>query len=452
MWSSDYPHPVTSWPRSREVVEKQFHSIPQDERELILSGNAIRVWNTVELGKIASAPRSSNGHDLEARQLDRIAAARRPRIRRALGGSYARRCRHERPRPVSVTRGRPSVIDVDWRWRRPGAIGYASIFSRQTDLESEPASLGAAFPAVESVVGTSTWPSPVRTDAFSMARYLAAGGDLVVTVDPPGVGESDAPDDGYTLSPCTWSPTSWPPPIQAIEADLECDGVDEGGERGRAVVQGQNRPGSFRRSAARRLPAGSSSFLRCPGTARIFRLGPPRSAQRRRTPICRTDRRSWPRSVARPVARARFGDPLPQWSNRRAGELEPSSAAAGGRRWRCAAASSRLLALVGMTAIVPGIGAARSSTNFGVPIFVALGEHDLAGRLDVLPGQLPACRDLTLFRLEGAGHNHNVAPNRQILWKRVMRWANSVAPDYVVGSSIRRDRQWERGDRSRVLR
>ena len=45
MWSSDYPHPVTSWPRSREVVEKQFHSIPQDERELILSGNAIRVWN-----------------------------------------------------------------------------------------------------------------------------------------------------------------------------------------------------------------------------------------------------------------------------------------------------------------------------------------------------------------------------------------------------------------------
>ncbi len=45
MWSSDYPHPVTSWPRSRQVVEEQFHSIPPDERELILSGNAKRVWN-----------------------------------------------------------------------------------------------------------------------------------------------------------------------------------------------------------------------------------------------------------------------------------------------------------------------------------------------------------------------------------------------------------------------
>lgn len=45
LWSTDYPHPVTSWPRSREVVAKQFANIPDEDRELILSGNAIRVWN-----------------------------------------------------------------------------------------------------------------------------------------------------------------------------------------------------------------------------------------------------------------------------------------------------------------------------------------------------------------------------------------------------------------------
>jgi predicted TIM-barrel fold metal-dependent hydrolase len=44
MWSSDYPHPVSSWPRSREVVEGQFDGVPADERQLILSGNATRVW------------------------------------------------------------------------------------------------------------------------------------------------------------------------------------------------------------------------------------------------------------------------------------------------------------------------------------------------------------------------------------------------------------------------
>ena len=45
MWSTDFPHPVTSWPHSRKVVDEEFESIPADERELMLSGNAIRVWN-----------------------------------------------------------------------------------------------------------------------------------------------------------------------------------------------------------------------------------------------------------------------------------------------------------------------------------------------------------------------------------------------------------------------
>jgi predicted TIM-barrel fold metal-dependent hydrolase len=45
LWSTDYPHPVTSWPDSRELVEKQFTGIPADERALMTSGNAARVWN-----------------------------------------------------------------------------------------------------------------------------------------------------------------------------------------------------------------------------------------------------------------------------------------------------------------------------------------------------------------------------------------------------------------------
>jgi uncharacterized protein len=45
LWSTDYPHPVTSWPNSRQVVDEQFAGVPADERELMLSGNAARVWN-----------------------------------------------------------------------------------------------------------------------------------------------------------------------------------------------------------------------------------------------------------------------------------------------------------------------------------------------------------------------------------------------------------------------
>jgi predicted TIM-barrel fold metal-dependent hydrolase len=45
MWSSDYPHPVSSWPNSRAIVNEMFKDIPDDERELIVSANAKRVWN-----------------------------------------------------------------------------------------------------------------------------------------------------------------------------------------------------------------------------------------------------------------------------------------------------------------------------------------------------------------------------------------------------------------------
>jgi predicted TIM-barrel fold metal-dependent hydrolase len=45
MWSTDYPHPVSSWPCSRALVEEQFRGVPDDERDLIVAGNASRVWN-----------------------------------------------------------------------------------------------------------------------------------------------------------------------------------------------------------------------------------------------------------------------------------------------------------------------------------------------------------------------------------------------------------------------
>lgn len=44
MWSTDFPHPATTWPNSREIVDRQFEGIPADEKRLICSGNAARVY------------------------------------------------------------------------------------------------------------------------------------------------------------------------------------------------------------------------------------------------------------------------------------------------------------------------------------------------------------------------------------------------------------------------
>jgi predicted TIM-barrel fold metal-dependent hydrolase len=44
LYSTDYPHSVTLWPRSREVVAALTSGLPADATEKILSGNAARLY------------------------------------------------------------------------------------------------------------------------------------------------------------------------------------------------------------------------------------------------------------------------------------------------------------------------------------------------------------------------------------------------------------------------
>jgi uncharacterized protein len=44
MWSSDYPHPVSTWPKSVQIVDELFADAPEAERDLIVNGNARRIW------------------------------------------------------------------------------------------------------------------------------------------------------------------------------------------------------------------------------------------------------------------------------------------------------------------------------------------------------------------------------------------------------------------------
>jgi predicted TIM-barrel fold metal-dependent hydrolase len=45
MWSTDFPHPATTWPNSREFVRKNFADVPAAETELMVCGNAKRLYN-----------------------------------------------------------------------------------------------------------------------------------------------------------------------------------------------------------------------------------------------------------------------------------------------------------------------------------------------------------------------------------------------------------------------
>jgi hypothetical protein len=44
MWSSDYPHTVSTWPHSQEVVERDFQGVPELEKWQMVRGNAIQLY------------------------------------------------------------------------------------------------------------------------------------------------------------------------------------------------------------------------------------------------------------------------------------------------------------------------------------------------------------------------------------------------------------------------
>ena len=44
LWSSDYPHGVTTWPKSQEYIQKNLGKRSEEEREKVLGGNATRLY------------------------------------------------------------------------------------------------------------------------------------------------------------------------------------------------------------------------------------------------------------------------------------------------------------------------------------------------------------------------------------------------------------------------
>jgi predicted TIM-barrel fold metal-dependent hydrolase len=44
MWSSDFPHPNSSWPNSLDVIEKNLGHLPPETRAKVLRENVARLY------------------------------------------------------------------------------------------------------------------------------------------------------------------------------------------------------------------------------------------------------------------------------------------------------------------------------------------------------------------------------------------------------------------------
>jgi predicted TIM-barrel fold metal-dependent hydrolase len=56
MWGSDFPHPEGLWPNTAKFLRGSFHDVPEEERRIMLGGNALDVYgfDAAKLGALAS--------------------------------------------------------------------------------------------------------------------------------------------------------------------------------------------------------------------------------------------------------------------------------------------------------------------------------------------------------------------------------------------------------------
>jgi pimeloyl-ACP methyl ester carboxylesterase len=261
-------------------------------------------------------------------------------------------------------------------------------------------------------------------DGYSMAAHLARAGVVVVLLDHPGVGESEAPTDAYTLTPATVADVD----AAAVATVLDgltrgtlVDGLDPlaelvpvgcGHSMGGLLsvwLQARHRP--YAELAALGF-AGSGLMGHLTEDEQTYADDPERTA----------------RDLAALVGR-RFGAARSGGSGSRTTGTSPFLLAVevpDHAKAAIGACGSALLNLCGLTSMIPGASRPQLEA-IDVPVFLGVGELDITGDAHRIPAQFPASRDVTLFVCPGSGHNHNVAPTRAVLWDRLLAWIHQVA-------------------------
>ncbi len=188
---------------------------------------------------------------------------------------------------------------------------------------------------------------PGSDDLYSMARFAAQRGHYVLTIDPPGVAESDSPDDGYELTPRAVADV-----LDVVVRDVLA--MIGAGEVDRVSA------GKFQVVIGVGHSAGGLLVACQQARHRTFRAVALLGFSGSGLPAVLTDEEA--KFVDRPdelaaalpdLVRARFGTALPQGTAADSDMLLVGTTSNGAKA-AANRASSRLLGLVGLTSLVPG--------------------------------------------------------------------------------------------------
>jgi len=261
---------------------------------------------------------------------------------------------------------------------------------------------------------------------WSMARHLVDDHGLaVLTLDHLGVGESPPPDDPYTLTPRV---------VAAVNAHVVADAVaglrsgrlvDALGplELDRVVGLGHSMGGMLTvHQQARHHSYDAVVLLGFGGAGLPEHLDEDEAAYAGRPDELEL---ALPALVA-----ARFGTALvqPSGGGTTASTFLNPGVTTPGAIELLGHASGTLLALGGLTSMIPGVSDAALAA-VDVPVFLGVGENDIVAGRDTLPALLSSAPSITEFVLPGAGHNHVIADRRELLFDEVGRWVERLGAE-----------------------
>jgi len=258
----------------------------------------------------------------------------------------------------------------------------------------------------------------LAADSYSFAEYAARRGYVVVLVDHPGVGESDVPDDGWTLTPQVVARVNSVAVTELIET------LRAGTVKGLPALDPKLTLGVAHSAGSLILIHHQSGYPRFDGVVLLGwgGHGLPEYLDATERALASQPDLLLPRLIE--GAKKRHDEPLATIAHGGsrmfvANSMSPEAHQA------LVDARSRLLAVVGYASMIPR-SASAAAALIDVPVFVGVGEKDLAVRHHEIPAEFPVSRDVTLFVLEGAGHNQNVEPNRAELWARFLGWSHTL--------------------------
>lgn len=264
-------------------------------------------------------------------------------------------------------------------------------------------------------------PAQAGGDSFSFARQMARRGFICVLIDHLGVGESSRPADGYALDAELLARAN------ARATDAAMDKIRNGSAiKELAAIPDVRSVGVGHSMGAMLTIIQQAGFGQHAGiavlgfsTRGLPEYLSPEARDLAKDPVAAR------REVAR-LARAMFREPYPNIGRSSDGsQLYAGLHAEAAGIQAIKAARERLLPVPAYLSMLPG-NVAPEAARIDVPVFVGLGELDMAGPPLDAPKAFTGSPRVEFHLLPQAGHSHFLFASRAGLFDALAQWAQSI--------------------------